>query len=173
MNRTYEKSPEWLRYFAVLLCLLTIAASMLPILSVFVGGELVYGDIAVRTINLVENTAVGIVPLLMPVILISLLFLPLSMTAKIVMFYGMVLGNAVCYCCGVRQAYQWLTSISDEMVAFQVGLIIYAISTLCAESLIFCCLIKERKMLVCRKTEPGGMVDKKHNRKRREMEKAQ
>jgi len=145
MNRTFEKSPEWLKYLAVLLCLLTITASMLPILCVFVGGELVYGDIAVRTMNLVENTAVGIVPLLMPFLMISLLFLPLSMTVKSVMFYGMVLGNAVCYCYGVRKAYQWLTSISDEMVAFRLGLIVFALSTLCAEAMTFCCLIKENK----------------------------
>lgn len=119
-------SRNLLRITVTILAVLSFLICLLPVMSVYSGG-LESCILFVRGYNLIEFSALGIIPLLSPVAVFLIIFVQQRKAAKELELIVLMFSNTVSYIHGFHAAHSWLESVGDSHVSYHSGLLLIPI----------------------------------------------
>ena len=112
-----------LAYKAILIFMgiAAVATCALPIMSVYLSdGESC--TLFIRGYNLMEFSAWGCIPLIVPLLVMAILFGNQKKTAKEAELLLLFAGNMVCYVHSFNAAWAWLTSLDGSFITYHLGM---------------------------------------------------
>ena len=108
------------RIFALLLCCAAFFSSWLPLMRAYSPGELVSGDIIIRGFNLMEFSAWGVLPVLIPALLAALTCCQLDKQTKFKLWFGLTMLYAVGFVSSWTSAAEWLRLNVNPTIELQI-----------------------------------------------------
>lgn len=113
-------------YFITITVLSIISCFLcvLPIMSVYSGGT--EGcTLIVRGYNLMEFSAWGVLPAVVPLLTPAILLIHQSKATQEIELILLIVGNAVSYVHGFIAAREWLAHVGDSMITYHFGVMIF------------------------------------------------
>ncbi len=119
------------------LCILMFTSFALPVMSIFIPGEYVFGELAVHGFNFVEFTFIGVIPVVCTCLIFILAIISdLSIQKCFIMKVAIVL-STISYVYSFFKAKEFILTISDFPIEYKSGTFvsfILAVSTFIAIS---------------------------------------
>ncbi len=115
------------KIYKIILLLMSAAVTalcVLPIMSAHSGGT-ESCDLIVRGYNLMEFSALGIVPVIAPLLIVLLAESRRRKDLQEIHLIWLLCGNLVCYVQAVNAAKDWLYSVCDSRIIYHPALLIY------------------------------------------------
>ena len=78
--------------------------------------------ILVRNVNLCEFSALGVIPLITPILLAAVFFSHMRKSTKELLYTLMLAVTSVCHAQAVRASYNWLIEVCDGRISYHYGL---------------------------------------------------
>ncbi len=114
VSRYTERMRFGYGVLVVLLCIAALCTSGASVISC--------DDILVRNTNLAEFSALGVIPLITPILLAAVFFSHMQKAAKELTYTVMLAVTSVCHAHAVRGSYNWLIDVCDGRVRYHYGL---------------------------------------------------
>ena len=128
------------KYTIIALAVLSIALCFFPVLSAEITTGEVYTSV-IRGYNLLEFSTFGIVILIAPMLVLTILYGCQSKAAKELELVVLLLGNNVCYIHSIHNAWRWLNEIGAALIEVKTAMLLYPIVfiVLCISAIIRNC----------------------------------
>lgn len=114
------------KIITIILSLIAFAISFFPFMSAHSGDE-ESGTLIVRGFNLMEFSALGVIPILAPLVIPVILYGNQSKAAKERGLILLLLGNMLCYVHSFNAAKEWLENVGDSLISYYPTTIIYPV----------------------------------------------
>ena len=115
------------KYTVITLVVLSIALCFFPVLSAEITTGEAYTSV-IRGYNLLEFSAFGIVFLIAPMLVPTILYGCQSRAAKELELIALLLGSNVCYAHSIHNAWRWLNEIGAALIEVKMSMLLYPIA---------------------------------------------
>ena len=119
-------SKNLFRNAVTILAVLSFLMCLLPIVSVYSGGT-ESGTFIIRGFNLTEFSALGVIPMIAPLLIPIILLGHQSKAAKEIELMALLVGNTVAYVHGFNATRAWIDEIGGRIATYHPGIIILPI----------------------------------------------
>lgn len=114
------------KLITIILSLIALAISFFPFLTEYSGGE-ESCTLIIRGFNLMEFSALGVIPILAPLLIPVILYGNQGKAAKERTLILLLLGNMLCYVHSFNAAKAWLENVGDSLISYYPTTIIYPV----------------------------------------------
>lgn len=108
----------------IILSIITASFCLFPIMSTYSGGG-ESGTLIARGFNLMEFTALGIIPIIAPLLIPIILYGNQNKASKERSLILLFLGNMLSYVHSFNAANDWLENVSDSPIFYYPAIVVY------------------------------------------------